>query len=180
MGIIAPCEEEAKASKHAGLCGSDRVSVTQETCASHPHHLAGVGQHSVGTGTRLSTLSPARLMGKELLSEHSSGWAVCWGSPTPTLVEARCETTSLGTNGRLRFHENRFPDGCAMEKIKPCSPLCVGPSLLLGEIHMEVVNPENRTLRVMGLRLKFVFPQHQKKTISLYIVLVPPGFYIYI
>ena len=50
MGIIAPCKEEAKASKHAGLCGSNRVSVTQETCASHPHHLAGVGQHSVGTG----------------------------------------------------------------------------------------------------------------------------------
>ena len=32
----------------------------------------------------------------------------------------------------------------------------------------------------MGLRLNFVFLQHQKKTISLYIVLVPFGFYIYI
>ena len=51
--------------KHAGLCGSNRVSVTQETCACHPHHIAGVGQHSVVTGTRLSTRSPAWLMGKE-------------------------------------------------------------------------------------------------------------------
>lgn len=79
------------------------------------------------------------------MSEHSSCWAVCWGSPTPMLVEVRCETTSIGTNGHLPFCENRFPDGCAMEKIKPCSLLCLGPSLPLGEIRMEVVNPENRT-----------------------------------
>ena len=79
------------------------------------------------------------------MSEHSSGRAVCWGSPAPTLVEVRCETTSIGTNGHLPFFENRFPDGCAMEKIKPHAPFCLGPSLLLGDIHMEVVNPENRT-----------------------------------